>query len=255
MAKFVDTIEWEDCAHLLPPVMPAETLAEFEKSLAPHQREARRRGIPSIGSGAVYPVPDDDLLVEPFSIPAHWGQGYGLDVGWRVTAACFLAHDPDRDIFYVTGEYYGREKEPIIHAHAIRSMMPYALKGAIDPAAEGSSQVDGQKLIQEYKKLGLELKKADNAVEAGIHSMLTRMQSGRFKVFNHCDQWLKEKRLYRRRGDMDGSQAKTDAARGKIVKTNDHLMDASRYVCYTKGVLRTAPAPKSERLSLMQGEF
>ena len=48
----------------------------------------------SAGSGqhlAVYPVPESDLIVQPFKIPAHWPRAYGLDVGWRGTAAIWGA--------------------------------------------------------------------------------------------------------------------------------------------------------------------
>lgn len=254
--KYVDFISWEDCPHLLPPVMPAHALDEFERSLAPHQREARRKGIPSVGSGSVYPVSDDEILCEPFPIPRHWGQGYGLDVGWRVTAACFVAHDPDYDVFYVTAEYHGTEREPVTHTHAIQAMMPYPLIGAIDPAAEGSSQVDGKKLAVEYRKLGLDLKLANNAVEAGIHECLTRMQTGRLRVFANCQHWLKEKRLYRRKGDLAvGAAAQSEASRGRIIKANDHLLDAMRYAVCTQGLLKQAPAQASASRVVRYGEF
>lgn len=256
MSKYVDMIPWEDCPHLNPPVYPKEKLEEFEASLAPHQREARRKGIPSIGSGAVYPVPDDSILCDPFEIPAHWGRAYGLDVGWRWTAAVFLAHDFDADIIYVTAEYYESSKPPVLHVHGIEGMMPFPLKGAIDPAAEQRGQVDGRRLMDEYKKLGLELVKANNAVEAGIHAVLTRMQSGQFKVFRTCTNWLKEKRLYRRRGDVDSGLAQeNEALRGKIVKDRDHLMDATRYGVYTKGIFRQAPMLEEEEGSVRYGEF
>ena len=44
------------------------------------------------------------------------------------------------------------------------------------------------------------------------------MTSGKLKVFRSLGNWLSEFRLYQR--DQDG----------KIVKQNDHLMDATRYL-------------------------
>ena len=243
MAKYVDMIPWEECPHLMPPILPAEELAEFEAGLAPHQREARKKGIPAIGSGAIYPVTDESILCEPRPIPPHWGQSFGFDVGWNMTAAVFLAHDPDRDVVYVTGEYYETAKEPVIHAHSLRAMMGYPLKGAIDPAADHRNQKDGKRLLTEYKSLGLDLKKADNAVEAGIHACLVRMQTGRLKVFNTCVNLIKEKRLYRR------------DEKGKVVKERDHLMDAMRYGVFTKGCFRQAPEADEGEDSERYGEF
>lgn len=54
------------------------------------------------------------------------------------------------------------------------------------------------------------------SVEAGLMDMLTRMQTGRFKVFKHLNDWWEEYRLYHRRD-------------GKVVKEGDDLMSATRY--------------------------
>ena len=40
-------------------------------------------GVPSLGAGAIYPIPLDEVLVDPFPIPKHWRRAYGLDVGWN----------------------------------------------------------------------------------------------------------------------------------------------------------------------------
>ena len=59
-------------------------------------------------------------------------------------------------------------------------------------------------------------KKGGNSVEAGIMEMLSRMEQGKFKVFNTCYDWFEEYRLYHRKD-------------GKIVKIKDDLMAATRY--------------------------
>jgi hypothetical protein len=102
------------------------------------------------------------------------------------------------------------------------------LPGAIDPASAGANQKDGTTLLDEYRQLGLELYPADNAVEAGITAISRRLESGRLKVFPTCRNWFAEFRLYRR------VESRTE--RGlhvHIVKENDHLMDATRYLIMT----------------------
>lgn len=205
---------------------------ELEASYLPHQRQARKTGRPALGAGAVYQVDIDQLLVDPVPIPPWWPQAYALDVGWQVTAALFGAHDRDHDIYYLTGEYYGRQKEPVIHAHALKSMMRYPLLGAIDPAAEGSNQKDGSKLKQEYEDLGLDLSNANNAVEAGIHRVTVLMQSGRLRVFSTLSQWQTEIAFYQR------------DEKGKIKKDLDHVMDCMRYLLFTDGIWTTKPLPR-----------
>ena len=60
---------------------------------------------------------------------------------------------------------------------------------------------------------------AVNAVEAGILKCYRMMTQGRLKIFKSCTHTLEEFRLYRR-----------DEKNGKVVKEDDHLMDAMRYL-------------------------
>jgi hypothetical protein len=83
----------------------------------------------------------------------------------------------------------------------------------------GSSQIDGRKLFQIYRGLGLDLRMADNAREAGIYSVWTRLSTGRLKVFRSCKNWLDEFRIFAR--DQNG----------KIMnEAKFHLMAATRYL-------------------------
>ena len=243
MSKYVDLIGWDDCPHLQPPHITPEELDDLEKDMLPHQRQARRTGRPSLGAGAIYPVSEDDIFVDPFKIPEHYERAWALDVGWKMTAALLGARDPDTDIYYLTAEYYVGEKEPVVHASSIRAMLPWPeLEGAIDPAAGGRNQKDGTKLMVEYTDLGLHLRKADNAVHAGLLHVLKLMQNGQLKVFNTLQFWRKEFRLYRR------VERKTDLGTSlKIVKENDHLMDCTRYLLRTNGIFTNRPMERARR--------
>jgi hypothetical protein len=194
----------------------------------PHQRQARVKGIPSLGAGAIYPVAEEDIVVDDFQLPIYWPRGYGMDVGWKRTAAVWHAHNRDTDVVYLYSEHYRGEAEPSVHAAAIRARGAW-IPGAIDPAARGRSQVDGEQLLQSYIDLGLNLTKADNAVESGIYDTWERMSTGRLKVFKSLQNWLAEYRIYRR------------DTKGKIVKENDHLMDATRYDVKTGLLIECLP--------------
>jgi hypothetical protein len=234
VSKYLDMIAWDDCPHLKPPNIPAAELDALEAAMLPHQRSARRKGRPSLGAGAVYPVDEESIFVDPFRIPEHWPRGYALDVGWRRTAALWGAHDEDADRYYLTHEYYEGEALPLYHATAIKAVGEW-MTGAIDPAAENSSQRDGHKLKAEYEELGLNLVFANNAVAAGILRCLVLMQGGQLKVFSSCVAFRKEFRLYRR------------DEKGKIIKQNDHLMDDMRYLLNTSGVFATKPIQAARR--------
>jgi len=108
--------------------------------------------------------------------------------------------------------------------------------GVIDPACLGSSQIDGRTLMEVYRKLGLHLGPAENAVEAGITEVWNLLVSGQLKVLASLTNWFREFRKYHR--DDKGS--------GKIVKRDDHLMDATRYLIVSGRLqMRTAPEPVS----------
>ena len=208
MSKTVIMAGWDDAPHLSP-----ETKAEYLAAVPPYMRDARTKGIPMLGSGAIYPVPEGDVLIDPIQLEPWWPRCFALDVGWNRTATIWGAHDLDTDVVYLDSEHYRALAEPSVHASSIRARGSW-IPGVIDPAARGRSQADGQQLIKIYQDLGLLLSPADNAVEAGIYAMWERLSQGRLKVFRSCANWLAEFRLYRRND------------KGQIVKVNDHLMDA-----------------------------
>lgn len=206
---------WDDVPHL-----STEQKARLAFNSEPHLREARSRGIPSIGAGAIYPVAEDEITVEDFAIPDHWPRAYGLDVGWNKTAAAFGAHDLENDVVYIYSCHYQGQQEPSTHVAAINARGDW-IPGTIDPASRGRSQKDGEQLLVIYRELGLQITEADNSVESGLFEVHQRLATGRLKVFKSCKPWFAEYRIYHRDD------------KGHIVKKNDHLMDASRYLVVT----------------------
>lgn len=196
--------------------------------MEPHTREARTKGVPVLGSGVIYPVPESAILVDDFELPEFWPKAYGMDVGWKRTAAVWGAWDRSSDVVYLFSEHYMGQAAPSVHASSIKARGDW-IPGAIDPASAGSGQLDGRKLREEYQKEGLNLRDADNTVEAGIHACYQRMVSGRLKVFKSLRSLLSEFRIYRRDEN------------GKIVKENDHLMDAMRYLIMTGMMFACTP--------------
>lgn len=244
MSRYLITADWDNNA----PHLTVQAKKDLWDSIPNYQKDARTKGIPQLGAGVIFPVPEEDLLVNPFVLPKHWPRGYGLDVGWNRTAAIWGARDPDGDVFYLYDEHYRAMDDPKVHG-AFIAQRGLWIPGRIDPAARGRSQKDGEKLIKLYRKAiycgdkdddqdklmhaSQMLKPAVNAVETGLYEVLMAMQSGRFKVMRgRCPNWMAERRLYRR------------DERGHIVKKFDHAMDAGRYL-YASGIawLVAEPAP------------
>jgi len=153
-------------------------------------------------------------------------------VGWKKTAAIWLAHDRDTDIVYAYSEHYRGQAEAPIHAKGIRLRGDW-IPGVIDTAARGRSQVDGKTLWKLYEDEGLILHKANKAVEAGLMEVLDRLSTGRLKIFSTLQHTLGELRLYRR------------DEKGRIVKENDHLCDGLRYGILKINTAITRPAQQS----------
>jgi len=218
---------WDDVPHLSP--------AEKESLLAaypPYQRDARAKGIPQLGAGAIYPVAETSVFVDPFVIPKQWRRIYGMDVGWKRTAALWLAEDPESGRLFAYREHYLAEADAAENARAIRAQDPW-IPGMIDPAACGRSQTDGTQLIQQYRERGLNLKLADNAVEAGIAKVWELLSSHQLKIFKSLANTVQEFRLYRRDD------------KGRIVKKDDHLMDCLRYAVMGRQHMCVEPVPRN----------
>lgn len=211
-SKFVVMASWDDVPHLT-----EETKKELLASIPEYQRDARSKGVPQLGSGAIYQIAESDIIVDDFPIPDHWPRAYGMDVGWNRTAVPWGAWDRDNDVLYLYAEHYRGQAEPSIHAEAVKARGDW-IPGVLDPAARGRSQRDGEQLMQNYVDLGLDLETAFNGVESGIYEVWQRLSTGRMKVFKSMSNWRAEYRLYRR------------DEKGHIVKANDHLMDGTRYL-------------------------
>lgn len=227
---------WDDAPHL-DEKTKTELLAEFPI----HEHDARSKGVPISGSGAIYPVPDEDLMVEPFVIPKHWPRITGMDFGWdHPTAAINLAWDRDTDTIYCVAEYGASRKTPVEHAPNIRALCSFA-PIAWPHDGVNTEKGGGEPIKEQYldTKLNMLHEKAtlpdgSNSVEASISLILQYMQKGQFKIFNTCHQLLNEKRIYHRKD-------------GKIVKVKDDFIDAMRYAVMMLRFAITEPVLKTKR--------
>ncbi|MBL0848957.1 MAG: DNA packaging protein [Candidatus Liberibacter ctenarytainae] len=210
---------------------PHYTVQERERiinSYPIHEREARTKGEPMLGSGRIFPVIEEDITIAPFDIPSHWLHIGGMDFGWHHPfAAVHLVWNRDSDVIYVIKNYRCREQTPIFHVAALKNWgkwLPWAWPHDGLQHDKGS----GEQLAAQYQKQGLKIIKecatfedGSNGVEAGLSDMLDRMRSGRWKVFSDCQDWLEEFRQYHRR-------------EGRVIKEKDDLICASRYALMMK---------------------
>lgn len=227
---------WDDVPHL-----SEEQKRQMLEAYPEHEREARSKGVPKLGSGAVFPIDEKLITVTPREIPKHWPQIIGLDFGWdHPTAAARLAWDRDADCIYVTHSYRKSKEVPVVHAAAVLvwgKWIPVAWPHDGLQHDKGS----GSQLADQYRDAGLNMldeqashEEGGNGVEAGIMDLLERMRTNRFKVFAGQEEWFDEFRTYHRKD-------------GKIVKEVDDLMSATRYGVMMLRHALTQPAPTQHR--------
>lgn len=227
MAKYCVFVEWEDVPHL-----DADTKATILAGIPPWQRDSRTKGKPQLGAGAIYQVPESEIVIAGFEIPKHYVRCFGMDVGWNRTAAIWGAYDRESSTLYIYDEYYRGQAEPSVHAAGIHQRGKW-IPGVIDPASRQRMQADGEKLLELYQNLGLDIEPAAKQTrESGIYTVWEMFSQNRLKIFRACQNTLSEYRLYRR------------DEKGEVVKKNDHLMDALRYLVMS-GIERAKVEPSS----------
>lgn len=216
----------DDAEHFTP-----EQRKEIIDSYPEYEREARTMGVPSSGRGRVFPITQSSISWEAVELPKYVRRIIGMDFGWdHPTAAAWMSYDPETDVIYVTDCYRKNQEIPTIHAAAIKARSKN-LKIPVAWPHDGlvHDKTSGEQLAVQYRTQGLEMLPeratfldGSNGVEAGTSEMLERMKTGRFKVASHLSEWFEEFRLYHR-------EPKGALGVPAIVKTNDDLLDATRY--------------------------
>lgn len=228
--KYKLSVTWDDVPHL-----SKKMKDELWASYHPSERDARSKGIPTIGSGRIYPILLDDVLIDDFVIPHYWRKAYGFDVGWKKTAVLWGALDSSSDVLYCYSEHYQGQAEPPLHASAIKARGIW-IPGAIDPAANGRSQQTGEQLMEVYRKEGLDLTNANNAVDAGLAETWSRLSTGRIRLLRRATPNLQQEfPLYHR------------DEKGQVVRKMNHLMDCLRYLVMTGLEIAKYPPGSSKR--------
>ncbi len=70
LSRYVVMASWDDC-----PNLDEDAKRELAGEYLPSQLEARRRGVPSLGAGTIYPVPESDA--EAIKARGAWIPGVG----------------------------------------------------------------------------------------------------------------------------------------------------------------------------------
>ncbi len=229
---------WDDADHMTKEKQEQKLLA-----IPAHEREMRTRGIPLMGSGLVYPVAEDVLRCDPINLPGHWPRIFGIDFGWEHPAALVCtAWDRDADVIYVYDVWKQSRALIEVHAQSIKTRGEWIPVSWPHDGMKHDTK-SGKPMADLYRSMGVNMHfqpfsnppsvgqkegQGGNGVEVGIQEILSRVETGRFKVFSTCKEWFDEWRMYHRKD-------------GQIVKLNDDLMDATRYAVMMRRHAITQP--------------
>ena len=220
----------EDALHI-----KAEDREKIIQGYKPHERAARTRGEPMLGSGAIFPY-DEATLKENLAlnmVPPHWTKLWGIDIGIdHPFGAALVAWDREADVIHVLHTIKLEDQWPLQHAVPMKQVAvnaPVAWPQDATQRDKGS----GEQIAQIYKRQGLAMLPdhatwPDGSVstEAAIMEIQERMATGRFKCNTWCVEFWEEYRRYHRK-------------EGQIVKVFDDVLSAVMKAIMMKRFART----------------
>ena len=226
---------WDDASEKIQTVggkeghLSEDVMTQILSAYSPHEREMRRYGRPSIGSGLIFPVPEENIFCDPIVIESHWPRIAAIDFGWdHPTALVWCAIDPDEECFYVYDCYRMSKASPSVHAQTIRNR-PDFIPIAYPHDGNRRDSMGNPGLADQYRNLGCNMllghftnppalgqKTGSSSIEEGLMAMLQKMEANKFKVFGTLGDWFEEFRMYHRK-------------EGKVVPLRDDIMSATRY--------------------------
>lgn len=244
---YLKQVGWDMVEHLT-----EEMKQEVLSGVAEYKHDCVMKGLPVIGSGAVFPYDDSDIIIDDFDIPLDWEICAGIDIGHTSdSSTCvYAAIDPEGCV-YLIGEWEGKNAQdpnlgkPAAMAHWIKNSL-YSTIPVIAPHDAGSKSGSPEAYASKLRELdinvqfdpfhnpydsnvGMDAKVRHNNPETGLVLMRQLMDEGKFKVFRSCRVWIEEKRSYFYKPNGDRSKP-------------DHMMDSSRLAAVSLLANRGKPA-------------
>jgi hypothetical protein len=213
------------------PELDQAAIEKVLRSFPADERQAREHGDFIHFGGMIYPggfgrylkpVPSPDELM-------YHDVYVGIDPGLKNAAFVWIAFDNDNRAF-VFDELVIKEGTPIDYARHIRRVnAKWSLTAArlndpiyvIDPSARNRSLINRESVEAELARQGIFSIPGQNQVEAGVQQVRRRLAEKGLFFSEACRGLVAESDEYRMEDRPDGEF--------KVVKENDHRLDALRY--------------------------
>lgn len=158
----------------------------------------------------------------------------GIDPGLIKCGVLFCAVDEENNI-HVFDEIYKSDWtieqicDEIKRLNAWHEVSP--MMYVIDPHARDRSKQTGRSDQSEFTKNGIYTILGQNAVQAGINDVKTRLRDNTLSVSSNCRYLIREFHTYRWK---EMSHRIEQDQQPEPIKKDDHLLDALRYVCMSR---------------------
>lgn len=225
---------WDDVDHIKDHVQ-----AEMLAATPPHLQDAVCKGIPVLGSGAVYNIGESEIMYDGVEIGDNWPRICGVDVGFTTdpTAGIFVAQDPSTGIYYVYDEYGSIDNNTWSaeqHVGQLHGKNCSDIPIIYDSAARSKVGASGKAITELWQEMGLNVlpnsfsnpkwvsegssNASYKAIAPGLAHCFYLMTTGKLKIHaRNCPNFWREFRGY----SYDEKGVPSDK--------DNHWMDAFRY--------------------------
>lgn len=196
----------------------------------PHEIDSRTKGIPMAGSGAVFQIDFDSLILQsPPPLHPWYRRIAAIDFGRNPdpTVIIWMYLDPRTDTIVVYDEHVARNQTPIEYTpHILARGKDIPLAWPPDGKRKGYTETES--VISELtNKYGINTvaesftnPDGSRGIDYGLQWIIQRIRLGKFKISAHCRTLIEEMRQYHT--EVTGN--------GKVTfRGSDHAIDAMRY--------------------------
>lgn len=152
----IDSASWDECPHI-----KEEDIKRLLAGIPAWQHDMRRKGLPVLGSGAVFPFPDEDITCDNIIPQDTWPILAALDFSSvnDASVVVFTCYDPTGDVYYVYDMEYIEaivNKNPKFMSQVILNS-PTPLIPTISPHDGGIKSVNPEAKARIMKDLGVNI--------------------------------------------------------------------------------------------------
>jgi phage terminase large subunit len=217
------------------PFLTTDAKEQALQDYSADEREARKTGKFIHFHGRVYPEFENGHIIPVNPVPPGAFVYLGIDPGIRNMCGVVFIHHTSNDVLTVFDELALKDlnvEEVVIEI--AKKLSAYGVTynwAVIDPNAKNREFTTGRSVEQEFKEKGIRCFPGQNDPRAGINRVKVRLEHNKLLVAAHCDETISEFRKYRWAKPQKKSQADPKEI---VIKKDDHLLDAIRYVCMAR---------------------